>query len=250
MLRSVLELVKIASETLWRGDLPTYEIGSRQVEGGGGASADLRRFFPGLYVGVDLEPGLGVDVLYPEILGKIHIAGRVLCMEVLEHAPEPEDLACTINNILTPDGWALFSTPFDFAVHSPPDYRRYTPLGLETLLGHYFPHVYVLPTEPRDKPITVAALAWYGGHEAEILAFKTEAEAWCKRHAHPLRPGAGERVLACAHDTAAWGRLAEPVRVMGSDGLEVSSRWIGMCAACAGDGLDAKMIAKTFIFAG
>ena len=239
MLNSVIELVKIASETLWDAG-PVFEFGSRQVAGGGGILADMRPFFPGRkYIGVDVEAGPGVDVLYDTVTKRQREAGAILCLEVLEHAFNPQELATTMGCLLKQDGWTLVTTPFNLAIHSPPDYRRYTPLGLEQLLkGVAFEHVFILPTMPTASPITVAALAWNGtGHEVEIAKFGSLAIDWCYKWDYPLMPSSGESVMLCSHvDINArpigWSRMSEPC-IFSSNGREIKSRWLGMCQTCS-----------------
>lgn len=63
----------------------------------------------------------------------------VICEQVLEHVVEPFAAAANISALLKPGGMAIVSTPFLIKVHelpefALPDYWRFTPRGLATLL--------------------------------------------------------------------------------------------------------------------
>ena len=81
-------MVRAVAETF---DLPgpILEIGSYQVENQEDV-ADLRSLFPGKpYVGLDMRPGPGVDVVgeveaLPQADGSV---GTVLALETFEHVP-------------------------------------------------------------------------------------------------------------------------------------------------------------------
>lgn len=81
------------------------EIGSRNVNG------SIRQRFDGLnvrYVGVDIEPGPGVDVVAD---GATYSPPRppsmVVCMEVLEHTPQGAEIVGNAARALAPGGWLL-----------------------------------------------------------------------------------------------------------------------------------------------
>jgi SAM-dependent methyltransferase len=55
----------------------------------------------------------------------------VLCLEVIEHVPDPAHVFAEIARVLSPGGQAWLSMPFLYPVHDAPhDYQRYTEFGL------------------------------------------------------------------------------------------------------------------------
>ncbi len=57
-----------------------------------------------------------------------------LCVQVLEHTPQPGRLLAEIARVLRPGGCLLMQAPFSFRLHEEPhDYFRYSPHGLRAL---------------------------------------------------------------------------------------------------------------------
>lgn len=55
----------------------------------------------------------------------------VVCLEVLEHVPDPAQVVCEIARVLKPGGRAWISMPFLYPLHDAPfDFQRYTEFGL------------------------------------------------------------------------------------------------------------------------
>lgn len=55
----------------------------------------------------------------------------VLCLEVLEHAQRPWEIAAEIARVIKPNGFAIISSQQNFPLHKhPSDYYRFTPYGL------------------------------------------------------------------------------------------------------------------------
>jgi SAM-dependent methyltransferase len=115
------------------------------------------------YIGVDFE-GSG-HFEYAGVPDVIHYDGKklpfdtasidhVLCTEVLEHCPAPDQIVREIHRVLRPGGTALFTVPWSARYHYiPHDYFRYTPSKLEMLFKD-FPSVRI---EPRGTDLTSIA---------------------------------------------------------------------------------------------
>lgn len=111
----------------------------------------------------------------------------ILCTQVLEHVPNPQQVLCELHRVLKPAGKVWLSTPLYFDEHEIPyDFFRYTQYGLRSLfekagfevesvdwLGGYFGTVayqlqlawHYLPTRPKDcgggmVGLAIAALMW------------------------------------------------------------------------------------------
>jgi len=74
------------------------EIGARDINGGVRDLIDTA-----CYIGVDLEPGPGVDLVQDARTTK-GVYDLVLCLEVLEHDPDPVGLIETLGRLCTPGG--------------------------------------------------------------------------------------------------------------------------------------------------
>ncbi|MHB8895057.1 MAG: glycosyltransferase [Candidatus Geothermincolia bacterium] len=116
---------------------PVVEFGAMQVPGQEGF-ADIRPFFPGLeFVGCDMRPGTGVDVI--DDMEQSHFApssiGTVVSLETLEHVRHPWIAIQEAYRILEPGGTLILSVPFRHHIHDyPDDYWRMTASGLEILM--------------------------------------------------------------------------------------------------------------------
>jgi SAM-dependent methyltransferase len=88
-----------------QGDPPprlVVEVGSREVAGGG-----VRGLFGGAacYTGVDLVPGLGVDVVADAAVWRPPApCDLVVCCEVLEHSPDARAILRNASGMLRPGG--------------------------------------------------------------------------------------------------------------------------------------------------
>lgn len=123
---------------------PYLEVGSRDP----GTPGRIRELFAGAaagdYVGVDMEPGAGVDVVadltrpFEQIDAALEGRrfGTVFCLSVLEHCKAPHVMAASITRLLAPGGKVFVSAPFAWKVHAfPCDYWRFTPDGVRALFA-------------------------------------------------------------------------------------------------------------------
>lgn len=135
------------------GPVPTVELGSYDVNG------SLRPHFSGRYVGVDIRPGPGVDVVASAagVPLRERSFGCCVCTEMLEHDARFWLSVLEMRRLLVGDGMVLLSTRgFGFPVHDfPADYWRFTkdaiaelftwakirPLDIATDLGPGYPGV-------------------------------------------------------------------------------------------------------------
>ncbi len=119
---------------------PYLEVGSRDY----GSTQDLRRLAgPGAeYLGVDLEPGPGVDLVLDLAgpFGEIDAAlagrrfGTVFCLSVLEHCAQPFAMAENLTRLVQLGGAVCLSVPFAWKFHGfPSDYWRFTQEGVKCL---------------------------------------------------------------------------------------------------------------------
>lgn len=197
---------------------PVLEIGSQQVPGQE-EIADLRPLFPGKpYVGLDMQPGPGVDlVANVEALPQADASvGTVIAMNTLEHVPRFWRGFDEVHRVLRPDGALLVSCPFYFHVHAyPSDYWRFSPEGLELMLAPY-PQKIVGRHGPARRPASVWALAFREGRPPvtpaqfaryrQLLArYAREPLPWPRRARYGLgRLLCGRRPFAPYLDRERW----------------------------------------------
>jgi SAM-dependent methyltransferase len=145
---------------------PIVEVGSYQVPGQEDI-ADLRDLFPGRpYLGVDLRPGPGVDMVADvEALPQDDASvGTVVTVSTFEHVPRFWRAFEEVHRILRPDGALLIACPFYFHLHAhPSDYWRFTPDALRLLLEPY-PSKIIGWHGPASRPANVWALAFREEH--------------------------------------------------------------------------------------
>lgn len=146
------------------------EIGSRaavnQVE-----LSNLRPLLPRTeYIGVDMQAGPGVDVVADATRLPFDNSyfDLVICLETLEHAQRPWEIASEIARVVKKQGGIILSSQQNFPLHMhPSDYFRYTPYGLSSLLPSKWRRVVIGISPPYDRevelnPRHVIAVAWGG----------------------------------------------------------------------------------------
>jgi hypothetical protein len=83
----------------WRPQSPIYEVGALDING------SVRGLFGGPYVGIDLHPGRGVDVVGD---ARVYVPAfqpaTIVCCEVLEHTPHAAALLAHLGTVLAPGG--------------------------------------------------------------------------------------------------------------------------------------------------
>ena len=109
------------------------EVGSYDVNG------SYREVFTSVreYVGLDIRPGPGVDVVateyaYPLWLGRFEL---IVCGQVLEHVEKPWLVVAEIARIVRPGGLVYLAAPWRWEVHDfPRDCWRLLPDGMKALM--------------------------------------------------------------------------------------------------------------------
>ncbi len=119
---------------------PYLEVGSKDY----GNTQDLRSVFRGRgeYVGADIEPGPGVDMVldftrpFAEIdrqLGRRRF-GTIFCLSVMEHCMQPFAMAENLTRLLQPGRKIMCERSVLFQFHAyPSDYWRFTHEGVKIL---------------------------------------------------------------------------------------------------------------------
>ncbi len=135
------------------------------------------------YIGMEIEP-----IYRPAVVGdarsmpfKDESVDSVLCTEVLEHVPQPDEVFGEIRRVLRPAGLLLLTAPMEWNLHKTPhDYRRFTSFGLLDLAHrHGF--------EPLALERIGGVFSLVGSRLAEVLSGLT---------GRGLRPILGERANA------------------------------------------------------
>ena len=106
--RQVYEFVEgvVVDYQLNRSDYQVLEVGSLDVNG------SIRNLLNQTnYIGLDLVAGPGVDLVGDIVTS--HLPDQsfdlVLCLEVLEHAPQAEQIVHTIHRVLKPEGLLILT---------------------------------------------------------------------------------------------------------------------------------------------
>lgn len=119
---------------------PYLEIGSKDY----GSTQNFRNLFGkgSKYLGVDMQPGPGVDLVLDltkefetinEALGGQRFRS-IICLSVMEHCEQPFKMADNITDLLPPGGVLYLSVPFAWKFHGyPSDYWRFTHEGVKKL---------------------------------------------------------------------------------------------------------------------
>ncbi|MFQ3592657.1 MAG: class I SAM-dependent methyltransferase [Gemmataceae bacterium] len=170
---------------------PILEIGSYQVPGQESIGNLRPLFSERSYIGLDMRPGPGVD-----IVGNVEALdfpdasiGTVVAMSTFEHVKHFWRGFDEVRRVLRPDGVFVLAVPFNLHIHGyPSDYWRFTTEALELLLADHYPSRLIGQQGPKTKPHNVWAVAFCSSTPADSLE---------KFH---------ERMKKYAHEPLPWGR--------------------------------------------
>jgi SAM-dependent methyltransferase len=156
---SVMEFVKGVVEEYKLAWGPTLEVGSYDVNG------SVRPLFRGAYIGLDMRPGPGVDVV--GLADAMDWGDRqfqvVVCTEMLEHDARPWRSMLEMARVLNPGGYLILTARgYDergcFPVHDhPSDHWRFSVSGITTLLEYADLDPVTVTPDPTDPGVFVLA---------------------------------------------------------------------------------------------
>lgn len=132
MHESVMEYVTSEVEARGLAALRTLEIGSFDFNG------SVRPLFTGEYIGIDRQPGKGVDEVMDAAALTFDDASFdvVVSTSMLEHDPAFWKTLPEVARVLKPGGFLILTTVREsFPVHNEPDYWRFLPDTVAILMG-------------------------------------------------------------------------------------------------------------------
>jgi SAM-dependent methyltransferase len=147
-----------------RSLLPTQVAGASIVEFGSrgfGVRYLLQEWHPGEYVGVDIAPGLGVDVVADVSCGATRFSENrfdfVLSTEMLEHVEDWKAAITAMKTICRPGGQVILTTRSPgFPYHGAPfDYWRFEPGDLRQAFSDF--ELVRLERDPLAPGVFIAA---------------------------------------------------------------------------------------------
>jgi hypothetical protein len=117
---------------------PVLEIGSKDH----GNTSSFRDTFSGEYVGVDIAPGRGVDVVWDLSNGTgdlpLEHFELATCCSILEHVPKPWLLAENLSKLVKKGGYIFVSGPWCWRYHPyPDDYYRLSFSGIKVIFPEF-----------------------------------------------------------------------------------------------------------------
>lgn len=110
---------------------------SRVLDLGSGLAPYAGLFQHQEYVTADLFARADVRCSAGQLPFKDKSFDLVLCTEVLEHVPDPDQALREVKRTMTSDGLLLLTTPLTWGVHEVYDFHRWTEMGLLGLLRRH-----------------------------------------------------------------------------------------------------------------
>jgi SAM-dependent methyltransferase len=112
-------------------------LGTVHDVGGGAKPQDRKRFRKYVLIDVNAEYAPDVVADVQALPFDDESLGAILCLDVLEHVPDPFKAVSELHRVMRPGGKMLASVPFIWPYHANPplygDYWRFTPDGLRNL---------------------------------------------------------------------------------------------------------------------
>lgn len=119
---------------------------------------------PPVIVGIDIEPGPGVNVVIEEARPWPFPKGSfdmVLCTQVLEHASDVAFVLAEIHRVLAPGGHLVITVPFLYFEHGAPrDFRRFSRHETKRLLPGSYEILQNEPLGGLGSTVVMLLLAW------------------------------------------------------------------------------------------
>jgi SAM-dependent methyltransferase len=141
----------------------TLEVGSLNVNG------SARELFNGHYIGVDMRPGPGVDIVRNAhdltLQFGTHAFEAIVCTEMLEHDDQPWTSVEQMHEVAAPSAVLLLTARgYDqrgcFPLHDyPSDLWRFSAQGMRALLEHGGWHVESVQADPEAPGVFVLGYA-------------------------------------------------------------------------------------------
>jgi SAM-dependent methyltransferase len=145
------------------------EVGARNVNGS--LRSFVEGFAPSRYVGVDVEPGAGVDEMCraEEVRRRFgeEAFDLLISTELIEHVRDWQRVLTNFKSVLRPNGVMLITTrSMGFPYHGyPHDYWRYEVSDMERIFADF--EIDVLTTDPSEPGVFIKARkpAGYAGND-------------------------------------------------------------------------------------
>ncbi|MEA2494171.1 MAG: hypothetical protein QOJ29_2082, partial [Thermoleophilaceae bacterium] len=203
----------LAGSILYRSLRPVLATVDGEVLDVGCEHSPYRDWMPLVrgYVGLDVQPGAGVDVVVPPGGAWPLTDGRfdsVLCTQVLEHVAQPAHTLSEIHRVTRPGGTLILTVPFIYNEHgTPADYQRLTRHGVRELLEHEWEIVQLTTQGGVGSSTGILLLNW-----ANLTLLRT-----------------GPRVLATLVLLPAWLAFCAAVNAIGAllDRIDRSNLYYG-----------------------